>query len=170
MPGIKVVEEEKVPETDAVELVKRVKTEQPGLAVLVHSMHAESPVASRMLKAGASGYITKDSEPEQLVGALRKVAGGGRYIGAALAERLPVDRDVLGDDAELGALARLLVDLRRAQHGLGRDAGVVEAAPPRLVALDHGGLLAQLGGADRGDVPTGAPADDDHVEGICHGS
>ena len=77
-----------MPETDAVDLVKRVKAEQPGLAVLVHSMHAESPVAARMLKAGASGYITKDSEPEQLVGALRKVAGGGRYIGAELAEQL----------------------------------------------------------------------------------
>src|SRR5262252_10610732 len=51
-------------------------------------MHADAPIASRMLKAGASGYITKDSEPEQLVGALRKVAGGGRYIGADLAEQL----------------------------------------------------------------------------------
>jgi len=58
------------------------------VAVLVHSMHAEAPIASRMLKAGAAGYITKDSEPEQLIGALRKVAGGGRYIGAELAERL----------------------------------------------------------------------------------
>jgi len=54
-----------MPGTDAVELVKRVKAEQPQVAVLVHSMHAESAVASRMLKAGASGYITKDSEPEQ---------------------------------------------------------------------------------------------------------
>jgi len=77
-----------MPDTDAVELVRRVKAEQPRVAVLVHSMHAESPVASRMLKAGASGYITKDSEPEQLVGALRKVAAGGRYIGAELAEQL----------------------------------------------------------------------------------
>jgi two-component system, NarL family, uhpT operon response regulator UhpA len=77
-----------MPGTDAVELVKRVKAERPGLAVLVHSMHAEGPVAARMLKAGASGYITKDSEPEQLVGALRKVAAGGRYIGAELAEKL----------------------------------------------------------------------------------
>jgi len=77
-----------MPDTDAVDLVKRVKAEHPQVSVLVHSMHAESPVASRMLKAGASGYITKDSEPEQLVGALRKVAGGGRYIGAELAERL----------------------------------------------------------------------------------
>ncbi len=77
-----------MPDTDAVDLVKRVKAEHPQVSVLVHSMHAESPVASRMLKAGASGYITKDSEPEQLVGALRKVAGGGRYIGAELAEQL----------------------------------------------------------------------------------
>ena len=77
-----------MPDTDAVELVRRVKAEHPGIAVLVHSMHAETPIASRMLKAGASGYITKDSEPEQLIGALRKVAGGGRYIGPELAERL----------------------------------------------------------------------------------
>jgi DNA-binding NarL/FixJ family response regulator len=77
-----------MPDTDAVELLKRVKAEQPGVSVLVHSMHAEAAIASRMLKAGASGYITKDSEPEQLVGALRRVAAGGRYIGAELAERL----------------------------------------------------------------------------------
>jgi DNA-binding NarL/FixJ family response regulator len=77
-----------MPDTDAVDLVKRVKAGHPQVSVLVHSMHAESPVASRMLKAGASGYITKDSEPEQLVGALRKVAGGGRYISPELAERL----------------------------------------------------------------------------------
>jgi DNA-binding NarL/FixJ family response regulator len=77
-----------MPETDAVELVKLVRAERPQVSVLVHSMHAEGPIASRMLKAGASGYITKDSEPEQLVAALRKVAGGGRYIGAELAEQL----------------------------------------------------------------------------------
>src|SRR5258708_36141221 len=51
-------------------------------------MAGEGPVASRMVKAGASGYITKDSEPEQLVAALRKVAAGGRYIDAELAEQL----------------------------------------------------------------------------------
>lgn len=77
-----------MPDTDAVELVKRVKAERPQVSVLVHSMHAESPIASRMLQAGASGYITKDSEPEQLIDALRRVAGGGRYIGAEIAEQL----------------------------------------------------------------------------------
>jgi DNA-binding NarL/FixJ family response regulator len=83
-----------MPDTDAVDLLKRVKAEHPGLFVLVHSMHAESPIASRMLKAGASGYITKDSEPEQLIGALRKVSAGGRYLGAELAEQL-----AFGDEA-----------------------------------------------------------------------
>ena len=77
-----------MPGTDPVDLIKRVKAQHPRVAVLVHSMHAEGPVASRMLKAGASGYITKDSEPEQLLAALRKVAAGGRYIGAVLAEQL----------------------------------------------------------------------------------
>jgi DNA-binding NarL/FixJ family response regulator len=77
-----------MPGTDAVDLIKRVKAQHPQVSVLVHSMHAESPVASRMLKAGASGYITKDSEPEQLLAAIRKVAAGGRYIGAELAEQL----------------------------------------------------------------------------------
>src|SRR5260370_21522477 len=77
-----------MPASNPVELIARIKTEHPRVAVLVHSMHAEGPVASRMLKAGASGYITKDSEPEQLLAALRKVAAGGRYIGADLAEQL----------------------------------------------------------------------------------
>ncbi len=77
-----------MPGTDAVDLIKRIKAQHPQVPVLVHSMHAEGPVASRMLKAGASGYITKDSEPEQLLAALRKVAAGGRYIGAELAEQL----------------------------------------------------------------------------------
>ena len=77
-----------MPATNPVELIARIKAQHPQVAVLVHSMHSEGPVASRMLKAGASGYITKDSEPEQLLAALRKVAAGGRYIGAELAQQL----------------------------------------------------------------------------------
>jgi DNA-binding NarL/FixJ family response regulator len=59
-------------------------------------MHAEAPVASRMLKAGAAGYVTKDSEPEQLLAALRKVAAGGRYIAAEVAERMVFSEDAPG--------------------------------------------------------------------------
>ena len=103
--------------------------------------------------------------PEHLDSARERFRDGG----AALAERVPVDRGALHGHPELGAVAGLVVDLRRAQDRLRRDAGVVEAAPAGLVALDHGGLPAQLRGADRGDVAARAPADDDHVERISHG-
>ena len=87
-----------------------------------------------------------------------------RDLRAALLDRLPVDRDAAGLDAQLGALlGDLGEDLGGVEHGLGRDAGVVEAAAAGLVALDHGGLLAELGGADRGDVAAGAASDHDHV-------
>src|SRR6266571_9275233 len=90
-----------MPGTDAVDLIKRIKAQHPQVPVLVHSMHAEGPIASRMLKAGASGYITKDSEPEQLLAAIRKVAAGGRYIGADLAKQLALGKGSGGQLHEL---------------------------------------------------------------------
>jgi len=80
----------------------------------------------------------------------------------------PVELDVVADDAELGGALRLVEDLGRPQDRLGWDAGVVEAAPAGFVALDDRGLLAQLRGADGGDVTARAPADDDLVEGVGH--
>jgi DNA-binding NarL/FixJ family response regulator len=99
-----------MPGTNAVDLIERIKAEHPKAAVLVHSMHAEGPVASRMLKAGAAGYITKDSEPEQLLAALRKVAAGGRYIAAEVAERM-----VFSDDAPGGKPLHELLSARESQ-------------------------------------------------------
>src|SRR6185312_10018648 len=82
---------------------------------------------------------------------------------------VPVDRHV-ADDAELGAVPGLVVDLRGAQDRLRRDAGVVQAAAARLVALDHGGALSELGGADRGDVTARATPDHDDIEALWHRS
>lgn len=65
----------------------------PDVPVLVLSMHAEGQIASRALKAGASGYLTKDSEPEILIGAIRKVSSGGKFIDAALVETLVFDHE-----------------------------------------------------------------------------
>ena len=85
---------------------------------------------------------------------------------AAALDRLPIDRQPARLDPEVGAVAvDVAVDLCRVQHRLRRDAGVVEAAPAGLVALDHGGLLAQLGGSNRRHVATGAASDHDHV--VC---
>jgi DNA-binding NarL/FixJ family response regulator len=77
-----------MPSKSGTELIKQVKSEKPRLRVLVLSMHAEHQYAVRALKAGASGYLTKDSASTQLVSAIRKVAAGGALISAEVAEQL----------------------------------------------------------------------------------
>lgn len=77
-----------MPGLSGVALVKRVKQEKPRLKVLVLSMHGERQYAARALKAGASGYLTKDSAAAQLVGAIRKIAAGGVQISEAAAAQL----------------------------------------------------------------------------------
>jgi len=77
-----------MPGKSGIELIKQVKAERPKLRVLVLSMHEEQQYAVRALKAGASGYLTKDSAATQLVTAIRKVAGGGAFITPEVAEQL----------------------------------------------------------------------------------
>ncbi len=77
-----------MPGLAGIALIKRLKDEKPKLRILVLSMHGEQQYAARVLKAGASGYLNKDSAAEMLVGALRKVAGGGMHIGEAAAASL----------------------------------------------------------------------------------
>ncbi|MGQ0509773.1 MAG: response regulator [Betaproteobacteria bacterium] len=77
-----------MPGLSGIDLVKRVKLEKPKLRVLVLSMHGEKQYAARALKAGASGYLTKDAASEQLVAAIRKIAAGGVHISEAAAEQL----------------------------------------------------------------------------------
>lgn len=69
-------------------LIKRLKDEKPKLRILVLSMHGEQQYAARALKAGASGYLNKDSAAELLVGAIRKIAAGGVHITEAAAASL----------------------------------------------------------------------------------
>jgi DNA-binding NarL/FixJ family response regulator len=80
-----------MPGRSGVELIKQVKGEKPRLRILVLSMHSEEQYAVRALKAGASGYLTKDSAGEQLVAAIRKVAGGGAFVSPETAERLALN-------------------------------------------------------------------------------
>jgi DNA-binding NarL/FixJ family response regulator len=77
-----------MPGRSGMELIRQVKGEKPKLRVLVLSMHAEHQYAVRAVKAGASGYLTKDSAATQLVAAIRKVASGGAFISAEVAERI----------------------------------------------------------------------------------
>ncbi len=77
-----------MPGMSGLDLIRRIHSDFPAMAVLVLSMHAEEQYALRSFKAGANGYVTKDSAAEELVAAVRKVAAGGAYVTTSLAERV----------------------------------------------------------------------------------
>lgn len=77
-----------MPGPGVLELIRRLREEQPKLRVLVLSVHPEEQYAVRTLRAGAVGYLMKDRTPEELAGAIRLVHQGGRYVSSSLAERL----------------------------------------------------------------------------------
>jgi DNA-binding NarL/FixJ family response regulator len=77
-----------MPDRNGIDTLKMIKKEFPKLPVLILSMHPEEHYAIRALKAGASGYLTKQSAPEQLVHAIRTVAAGKKYVSASVAEEL----------------------------------------------------------------------------------
>jgi DNA-binding NarL/FixJ family response regulator len=90
-----------MPGRSGLEVLKEIKRSRPKLPVLILSMHPEDQFAVRLLKAGAAGYLTKESAGDELVGAIKKVVGGGRYISPTLAERMA---------------SYLTIDLQKAPH------------------------------------------------------
>ena len=114
---------------NGLELIQRIKSEFPSVRVLVLSMHAEEQYALRAFKAGANGYVTKDSASTELVAAVRKVAAGGAYVTASLAERVVQQLNGVAEsprhaqlsDRELEVLQRIvagqrLTDIAAALH------------------------------------------------------
>jgi len=77
-----------MPGKSGMDLIKQSRSERPGVRIVVLSMHQEHQYAVRAIRAGASGYLTKESASAQLVSAIRKVAAGGAFISAEVAERL----------------------------------------------------------------------------------
>ena len=77
-----------MPGMNGLDVLKQIKVEYPKLPVLILSIHPEDQYAVRVLKAGASGYLTKASAPEKLVEAIRKISSGGKYVSSSLAEKL----------------------------------------------------------------------------------
>jgi two-component system invasion response regulator UvrY len=86
-----------MPDGSGLDVLKQLEALKPDLRVLILSMYPEKQYAIRALKAGAAGYLTKESAPDELVTAIRKVAQGGRYITQTLAEKMAAD---LGGTAE----------------------------------------------------------------------
>jgi two-component system invasion response regulator UvrY len=77
-----------MPGRDGLEVLKELKGLRPKLPVLILSMYPEEQYAVRSLRSGASGYLTKDSAPDELISAIRKASSGGKYVSASLAEKL----------------------------------------------------------------------------------
>jgi two-component system, NarL family, invasion response regulator UvrY len=77
-----------MPGKDGIDVLTQLKSEKPRLPVLVLSMHPEEQFAVRALRAGASGYLNKESAPDELVTAIQKVLSGGKYVSPSLAEEL----------------------------------------------------------------------------------
>src|SRR5881397_3346095 len=80
-----------MPNKSGLDVLKELHAQSPRLPVLVLSMHAEDQYAVRVLRAGAAGYLTKESAPAKLVQAIRKVVRGGKYVSPTLAEKLVYD-------------------------------------------------------------------------------
>jgi len=85
-----------MPGRNGLEILKDLKTEKPKLPVMILSIYPEEQYAVRALRAGASGYMTKASAPNELIAAIRKISQGGKYISASLAEKLT---EYLDEDA-----------------------------------------------------------------------
>jgi DNA-binding NarL/FixJ family response regulator len=77
-----------LPGLGGLELLRRLLAEYPAVRVVVLSMHAEVLYATRALRAGAAGYLSKNASPEELLDAVRRVAAGGRYVEAEIAQQL----------------------------------------------------------------------------------
>ena len=109
-----------MPDMNGLELLRRVRAEYSQMKVLILSMHAEEQYAVRAFKAGANGYVTKDSAARELAAAVRKVAGGGAYVSDVLAESLVLHLNGARDtpahahlsDRELEVLRRLVAGER----------------------------------------------------------
>jgi DNA-binding NarL/FixJ family response regulator len=87
-----------MPGRGGVDILKQLKGQRPHLPILILSMHPEEQYAVRVLKAGAAGYLTKESAPDELITAIKRVSTGRKYVSSSLAEKLAFD---LERDTEL---------------------------------------------------------------------
>lgn len=161
-----------MPDMSGLELLRRMRAEYPQLKVLILSMHAEEQYAVRAFKAGANGYVTKDSAARELAAAVRKVAGGGAYVSNVLAESLVLHLSGALDtpahahlsDRELEVLRRLVAgerptDIARALHLSVKTVSThksriqAKLALPSTAALIRYGVEQGLGGDAAAPVP-----------------
>lgn len=145
-----------MPGRNGLEALRDIKAVRPELPVLMLSIHPEDQYAIRALKAGASGYLTKESAPEELVGAIRKVIRGGRYITVSLAERLA---DEVGGASDKSRKPHELLSDREFQVlvEIGRGKSITAIAEElslsvKTVSTYRTRILEKLGGSGTADL------------------
>ena len=129
------------------ELLRQLKQIRPRLPVLILSMHSEEQYARRAFKAGASGYVTKDSSRSELVRALDKVITGGRYFSQELAETLIVDLERGSDRPPHEALSDREFEVMRL-IGSGKTVGEIAALlalSDSTISTYRGRILEKMG-------------------------
>jgi len=147
-----------MPGMSGMDLIKRVKSEFPAVAVLVLTMHAEEQYAVRAFRSGASGYLTKDAAAGELAAAIHKVAGGGGYVTGSMAEKLALglNRQHAGpahaslSDREFEVLRRIvsgqkLIDIASALHLSVKTVSTHKTRIQNKLGLDNTAALIRYG-------------------------
>jgi DNA-binding NarL/FixJ family response regulator len=136
------------------DLIARIRSQYPELPVLVLSMHNEPQIAVRALKAGANGYLTKDGDPDTLLAAVRRVAGGGRFIDPSLAESMAFASDGQSDRLRHENLSdRELQVLRQLARGISvNDIADMLAISNKTVSTHKARLMEKMGFHNNADL------------------
>lgn len=135
-----------MPGPSFIEVLQTVRHSHPSVRVLVLSVHPEDQWAVRALRAGASGYLTKDHSPEQLIAAIRKVYRGGKYVSNTLAERLATGLETGGAGASHEILSdREFEVLRALGSGLSvKEVGATMGLSPKTVSTYRARVLEKM--------------------------
>ena len=143
-----------LPGRGGLEVLKDVRQEYPKLPVLILSVQPESQYAIRALRAGAAGYLTKESAPESLLIAIRKVHAGGRYVSAALAEQLAAEVGVDADTPPHQRLSDREFEVMR-MLAAGRSVGQVAdqlSLSVKTISTYRARILEKMGMATNADL------------------
>lgn len=144
-----------MPGLSGVDLIRRLQSLRPELPILVLSMHVEAQIVSRVLRAGAAGYVTKDCDPADLVNALRKVAAQGRYIDPALVDSVvfhaAVGADTRSPHEQLSPRERQVLDRVASGMPLGQIADELHLSP-KTVSTHKMRLMQKLGIQSNADL------------------
>jgi two-component system invasion response regulator UvrY len=144
-----------LPGVSGLELIRRFRSEAPATPVMVLSMHADRLYAVYALKAGATGYVSKNASPDELFAAIGVVARGGRYVEQEMAQAIALDRSLSGDsqptprEMEILRLLEAGKSLNQIAHALG--------VSYKTIANNCSALKAKLGALGIADLIRFAP-------------